>query len=74
MKSIIEISETNPFRCQIDDSPFNEASYTSFGLMETTIRDLIRCGEDINEYEPIGCAEFVNKFNILKRELNYADK
>ncbi len=74
MKSIVEISETNPFRCQIDDSPFNEVSYTSLDLLETTIRDLIRCGEDINDYTPSGCGEFVNKFNEIKREINNADK
>lgn len=74
MKSIVEISETNPFLCQIDDSPFNEVSYTSIGLLETTMRDLIKCGEDINDYTPVGDNEFINKFNTIKREINDANK
>lgn len=74
MKSIVEISETNPFLCQIDDSPLNEVSYTSIGLLETTMMDLIRCGEDINDYTPVGDNEFINKFNTIKREINNANK
>ena len=73
MKTIVEISETNPARCHIDDSPFNEVAYTSLELLETTIRDLTRCGEDINDYTVLGCDEFVDKFNYIKREMNNAD-
>lgn len=73
MKTIVEISETNPARCHIDDSPFNEVSYTSIELLETTMRDLTRCGEDINDYDVLGCNEFVNKFHQIKREMNDAN-
>lgn len=74
MKSIVQITETNPFLCQIDDSPFNETTYTSTELLETTIRDLMRCGEDINDYAPVGDNEFTNKFNTIKYEINNANK
>lgn len=74
MKSIVQISDTNPYLCHIDDSPFNEASYTSTELLETTIRDLMRCGEDINDYTPVGDNDFINKFNTIKHEMNNADK
>jgi hypothetical protein len=73
MKSIVQISENNPFNFQIDDSPFNDVAYTSTGLMETTIRDLIQCGENINDYNAVGDTEFVNKFNTIKHDLAYAD-
>lgn len=73
MKSIVQISDTNPYRCYIDDSPSNEVSYTSTDLLETTMRDLMRCGEDINDYTPVGDNEFTNKFNSIKREINNAD-
>ena len=74
MKSIVQISDTNPYRCHIDDSPSNEVSYTSTDLIETTMRDLTRCGEDINDYTPVGDNEFINKFNTIKQEMNHADK
>lgn len=73
MKSIVQISENNPFNFQIDDSPFNDVAYTSTGLLETTIRDLIQCGESINDYNAIGDTDFVNKFNTIKHDLAYAD-
>jgi len=73
MKSIVQISENNPFNFQIDDSPFNDVAYTSTGLLETTMRDLIRCGENINDYNAVGDTEFVNKFNTIKHDLNYAN-
>lgn len=73
MKSIVQISENNPFNFQIDDSPFNDVAYTSTGLLETTMRDLIRCGENINDYNAVGDTEFVNKFNTIKHVLTYAD-
>ena len=69
MKSIVEISERNPARCYIDDSPFNEVAYTSIEMLETTMRDLNRCGENLNEYTPVGCNEFVSRFHQIKREL-----
>lgn len=73
MKGIVQISENNPFNFQIDDSPFNDVAYTSTGLLETTMRDLIRCGENINDYNAVGDTEFVNKFNTIKHDLNYAN-
>lgn len=73
MKSIVQINDKNPYLCHIDDSPFNEVSYTSTDLLEATMRDLMRCGEDINDYTPVGDNEFTNKFNSIKREINNAN-